>query len=51
LEAPSIHTTRRANVVGFDHEAELKQNLQMVSAITATELPYELSVLLMVHEA
>jgi hypothetical protein len=46
----SVHDTRRANVVGFDHEAELKRNLPIVSAITAVDLPYGISVLLIVHE-
>jgi phosphoserine aminotransferase len=50
-EVLSIHNTRRANVVVFDHEAELKRNLPIVSAITAVDLPDGISVLLIVHEA
>jgi hypothetical protein len=40
----SIHSTRRANVLGFDHEAPL------VSAITAFDLSDGTSVLLNIHE-
>jgi hypothetical protein len=47
----SSHNTRRANVVGFDHEAAVKRNLPIVSAITAVDLPDGTSVLLIVHEA
>jgi hypothetical protein len=47
----SIHKTRRANIVGFDHEAAVKRNLPIVSAITAIDLPDGTSVLLIVHEA
>jgi hypothetical protein len=50
-EVLSIHNTRRANVVGFDHEAAVKGNLPIVSAITAVDLPYGTSVILIVHEA
>jgi hypothetical protein len=39
-EVLSVHNTRRANVVGFDHEAAVKRNLLIVSAITAVDLPY-----------
>jgi hypothetical protein len=49
-EVLSVHNTRRANVVGFDHEAVVKRNLPIVSAITAADLPDGISVLLMVHE-
>jgi phosphoserine aminotransferase len=38
LEVLSVHITRRANVVDFDHEAAVKRNLPIVSAITAVEL-------------
>ena len=38
-EVLSIHNSRRANVVGFDHEAAIKRNLPIVSAITALDLP------------
>jgi hypothetical protein len=50
-EVLSVHHARRANVVGFDHEAEVKRNLPIVSAITAVDLPDGISVILMVHEA
>jgi hypothetical protein len=33
----SVHNTRRANLVGFDHEAAVKRNLPIVSAITAVD--------------
>jgi hypothetical protein len=32
-EILSIHSSRRANVVGFDHETAIKRNLPIVSAI------------------
>jgi hypothetical protein len=35
----SIHQSRIANVVGFDHETAIKQNLPIVSALTAIDLP------------
>ena len=38
-EILSIHSSRRANVVGFDHETAVKRNLPIVSAITALDLP------------
>jgi hypothetical protein len=50
-EVLSVHNTRRANVVGFDHEAAVKRNITIVSAITAVDLPDGISVILMVHEA
>jgi hypothetical protein len=46
-----FHNTIRANVIGFDHEAEVQRNLPIVSAITAVYLPDGISVLLIVHEA
>jgi hypothetical protein len=46
----SIHNSRRANVVGFGHEAAVKSNLPIISAITAADLPDGTSVLLIVHE-
>jgi hypothetical protein len=49
-EGLSIHNTRRANVVGFDHEAAVKRNLPIVRAITAVDLPDVTSVILTVHE-
>jgi hypothetical protein len=50
-EVLSFHNTRRANVVGFDHEAAVKRNLPIVSAITAVDLQDGISVILIVHEA
>jgi hypothetical protein len=38
-EVLSVHNTRRANEVGFYHEAAVKRNLPIVSAITAVDLP------------
>jgi hypothetical protein len=49
-EILSIHSSRRANVVGFDHETAIKRNLPIVSAITALDLPNGQSVLLLGHE-
>ena len=49
-EVLSIHNSGRANVVGFDHEAAIKRNLPIVSAITALDLPNGSSILLVVHE-
>jgi hypothetical protein len=46
-----VHNTRRANVVDFDHEAAVKRNLPIVSAITAVDFPDGISVILTVHEA
>jgi phosphoserine aminotransferase len=48
-EVISVHNTRRANVVEFDHEAAVKKNLPIVSAITAVDLPDGISVILIVH--
>jgi hypothetical protein len=50
-EVLSVHNTRRANVVGFEHEAAVKRSIPIVSAITAVDLPDGISVLLIVHEA
>jgi hypothetical protein len=50
-EVLSVHNARSANVVGFDHEAAVKRNLPIVSAITAVDLPDGISLLLIVHEA
>ena len=49
-EILSIHNSRRANVVGFDHETAVKRNLPIVSAITTVDLPDGSSILLVVHE-
>jgi hypothetical protein len=50
----SIHSTRRANVVGFDHETAVNISIPIVStgtAIPEIEIPERKSVLLIVHEA
>jgi hypothetical protein len=47
----SVHNSKRANVVGFDHEAAVKTNLPIASAITAVDLPNRQSLLLIIHEA
>jgi hypothetical protein len=39
-EVLSIHSSRRANVVGFDHDTAIKRNLPIVSAIFAIDLPW-----------
>ena len=49
-EILSTHNLRRANVIGFDHETAIKQNLPIVSAITALDLPNGKSILLVIHE-
>jgi hypothetical protein len=46
----TIHNSRRANVIGFDHEIAVKRNLPIVSANTALDLPDGTSILLLVHE-
>jgi phosphoserine aminotransferase len=38
-EVLTVHNTRRANVVAFDHETAEKRNIPIVSAITAVNLP------------
>jgi hypothetical protein len=38
-------------VVGFDHETATKRNLPIVSAITAIDLPYGQSILLVIHKS
>jgi hypothetical protein len=50
-EVLSFHNTKRANVVGFDHEAAVKRNLPIVSTITAVDFPDGISMILIVHEA
>jgi phosphoserine aminotransferase len=50
-EVLSVHNIRRANIVEFDHEAAVKRNLPIVSAITAVDLPDGISMILIVHEA
>jgi hypothetical protein len=50
-EVLSVHNSRRASVVGFDHEAAIKRNLPIVSAITVVEHPDGISVILIVHES
>jgi hypothetical protein len=49
-EVLSIHNSRRANVVGFDHETAIKRNLPTVSDMTAIDLPCGESILLVIHE-
>jgi hypothetical protein len=49
-EVLSIHHSRRANLVGFDHEAAIKRNLPIAIAITTLDLPNGSSILLVVHE-
>jgi hypothetical protein len=34
-----LHNSRRANVVGFDHETAIKRNLPIVSAMATIDLP------------
>jgi hypothetical protein len=46
----SVYINRRANVVGFDHEAAVKRNLPIVSAITAVDIPDGISMIRIVHE-
>jgi hypothetical protein len=50
-EVLSDHSTRGANVVGFDHEAAVKRNLPIVSAITEVDLSDGISMILIVHES
>jgi hypothetical protein len=50
-EIISTHNSRRANIVGFDHETAIKLNLPIVSAITAPDLPNGQSILLVIHES
>jgi hypothetical protein len=50
-EVLSVHNTRRANVVGFDHEAAVNRNLPIVSAITEVDLPDGISEILIVLKA
>ena len=38
-EVLSVHNSRRANVVGFDHEIDIKRHLPIVSATAALDLP------------
>ena len=46
------HPTRKAHVVGFDHKAAVKRDLDIVTAITAVELTGENKVILLqVNEA
>jgi hypothetical protein len=50
-ELSSFHYSRRANMVGFDHETSIKRNLPLVSAITDLDLPNRLSVLFFKNES
>jgi hypothetical protein len=49
-EVLSFHNTRRADVLGIDHEATVKRNLPIVSAITAVDIPDGTSILVIVNE-
>jgi hypothetical protein len=49
-EVLSVHDTRKANVVAFDHEASVNRNLPIVIANSEVYLPDGTSVLLIVHE-
>jgi hypothetical protein len=49
-EVLSIHSTRRTKVVVFGHEAAVKRNIPIVSAITEVDRPDGTSMLLIVHE-
>jgi hypothetical protein len=49
-EILSTHSSRRANVVDFDHETAIKRNLPIVSVVTALDLPNGQYDLLLVHE-
>jgi hypothetical protein len=49
-EVLSVCSIRRVNLVGFDHEAAVKRNLPIVSAITAVDLSDGILELLIVHE-
>jgi hypothetical protein len=51
LKVLSAHNTRRANLVGLDHEATVKRNLPIVSAIYLVAISYDILVILIVHEA
>jgi hypothetical protein len=51
LEVFSVHNSRRANSIGFDHENFIKKNLPIVSPITALDLPNGKSMLLVIHES
>jgi hypothetical protein len=48
-EVLSVHNTRRANVVVFDHEAAVKMNPTIVSTITAVDRPDGIPVLLLIN--
>jgi hypothetical protein len=50
-EILSVHNTRRSNTVGFDHEAAVKSNLPIVSAIIEVDLPDGISMILIVHKS
>jgi hypothetical protein len=40
---------KKGNVITFEHETAIKQNLPIVSAITSLDLPNGQSILLLVH--
>ena len=45
-----LHSTRKANVMGFDHHLAVKRNLDIVDALTAVDTPKQ-TILLQVNEA
>jgi hypothetical protein len=50
-EVISTHKSRRANVVGFDHESAIIRNLPIVNAMTTIDLLNGQSILLVIREA
>jgi hypothetical protein len=42
---------QKKKLVGFDHEAAVKRNLLLISAITAVDLPDGISLVIIVHKA
>jgi hypothetical protein len=50
-EIISVHSSRRANVVDFDHKTAVKKNLPIVTAITLVDLHNVQSIFLVIHEA
>jgi hypothetical protein len=46
-----VYNSRRANMVGFDHETAIKRNLPIVTDNTSFDLPNGQSVLLVIHES
>jgi len=50
-EILSVQSSRRANVVAFDHETAIQRNFSILSAIIALDLTNGQSVLLVIHES